>query len=103
VSQVRREFDLRHTLFLQLLYPVVVIIRDCRGERHRVTNLTFAHPCAVVASRHPALSTDVGFRLFAAAKMSQTTMNIAAITGPSTMPFMPKTSSPPSVEHGGRK
>jgi hypothetical protein len=31
----RREFDLRHTLFLQLLYPVVVIIRDCRGERHR--------------------------------------------------------------------
>jgi hypothetical protein len=68
-----------------------------------LTNLTFAHPCAVVASRHPALSTDVGFRLFAAAKMSQTTMNIAAITGPSTMPFMPKTSSPPSVEHGGRK
>jgi hypothetical protein len=63
-----------------------------------LTNLTFAHPCAVVASRHPALSTDVGFRLFAAAKMSQTTMNIAAITGPSTMPFMPKTSSPPSVE-----
>jgi hypothetical protein len=35
VSQVRREFDLRHTLFLQLLYPVIVIIRDCRGERHR--------------------------------------------------------------------
>ena len=29
------KFDLRHTLFLQLLYPVVVIIRDCRGERHR--------------------------------------------------------------------
>ena len=41
---------------------------------------------------------QVGFRLFAAVKMSQTTMNIAAITGPSTMPFMPKTSSPPSVE-----
>jgi hypothetical protein len=35
VSQVRRKFDLRHTLFLQLLYPVIVIIRDCRGERHR--------------------------------------------------------------------
>jgi hypothetical protein len=34
-GQVRREFDLRHTLFLQLLYPVIVVIRDCRGERHR--------------------------------------------------------------------
>jgi hypothetical protein len=27
--------DLRHTLFLQLLYPMVVIIGDCRSERHR--------------------------------------------------------------------
>jgi hypothetical protein len=35
VSQVRREFDLRHTLFLQLLYPVIVVIRHCRCERHR--------------------------------------------------------------------
>jgi hypothetical protein len=39
VSQVRREFDLRHTLFLQLLYPVIVIIRDCRGERLLVNTL----------------------------------------------------------------
>src|SRR6266446_2471823 len=29
------EVGLRHTLFLQLLYPMVVIIRDCRSERHR--------------------------------------------------------------------
>src|SRR2546429_5336066 len=48
--------------------------------------------------RQLTLSTDVGFRRFDVARVSQTTMNIAAITGPSTMPFMPKTSSPPSVE-----
>jgi hypothetical protein len=48
--------------------------------------------------RQLALSTDVGFRRFDVARMSQTTMNIAAITGPSTMPFIPRTSSPPSVE-----
>src|SRR5258706_11831667 len=29
------KFDLRHTLFLQLLYPMVVIIRDYRSKRHR--------------------------------------------------------------------
>src|SRR4030095_5436015 len=35
VMRARSCFDLRHRLLLQLLYPVVVIIRDCRGERHR--------------------------------------------------------------------
>jgi hypothetical protein len=43
-SQTARAWDsttaslrvrLRHTLFRQLLYPMVVIIRDCCSERHR--------------------------------------------------------------------
>ena len=33
-----------------------------------------------------------------AERISQTTMNIAAINGPSTIPFMPKISMPPSVD-----
>jgi hypothetical protein len=33
-----------------------------------------------------------------AERMSQTTMNIAAINGPRTIPFIPKISRPPSVD-----
>jgi hypothetical protein len=86
-------------------------LRRCRGRPHLQGACRVGPPwiwngrreplgslATVVASRHSDLSTDVGFRRFDVARMSQITMNMAAITGPSTMPFIPRTSSPPSVE-----
>lgn len=99
--------DSRSRALLLHLPLTLLLLRAQLGQLLLIAKVPFQFALALarvrpttkrVVGRQLALSADGSFRRFDAERMSQTTMNIAAITGPRTMPFMPKISSPPSVE-----